>query len=120
MKFLGDESLEAPIVDRLRDEGYDVTYISETQPGASDPAVLRKAARESRILITNDKDFAELTFLRRQASAGIVLLRLPRFRSATKAARLLEVIRGQGTQLRRVMMVVEEHAARRRPFPRRS
>ena len=32
MRFLADESLEGPIVRRLRDEGYDVTYIAEAGP----------------------------------------------------------------------------------------
>ena len=51
---------------------------------------------DHRILVTNDKDFAELDFLQRQATVGIVLVRLPRFRSGAKARRLVEVIRERG------------------------
>ena len=62
MRFLADESLEAPIIDSLRGAGHDVEAIAEDDPGAEDPYVLRRAARSRRILLTNDKDFAELAF----------------------------------------------------------
>jgi predicted nuclease of predicted toxin-antitoxin system len=34
------------------------------------------AKDEKRILVTNDKDFGELTFLQRKLSAGIILFRI--------------------------------------------
>ena len=119
MRFLADESIEHPVVIRLRDAGYDVSYVSEAHPGAPDDIVLDQATRELRILLTNDKAFGTLAFLQRRASAGVVLLRLPRWRSDRKGVRLLSVIRTQGSRLRRAFTVVEEAAARRRPFPAR-
>ena len=89
MRFLADESVERPVVIRLRDAGYDVSYVSEAHPGAPDDIVLDQATRELRILLTNDKDFGTLAFLQRRASAGVVLLRLPRWRSDRKGVRLL-------------------------------
>ena len=120
MKFLADESVEARVEAMLREEGHDVAAIAEENPGAEDPVVLARATREGRILVTNDKDFADLAFLQRKASAGIVLVRLGRYRSAAKAKRLAEVVRQQGRALQNVMTVVEAHAIRRRPFPGRS
>lgn len=119
MRFLADESLEAPIIRFLRREGHDIEAIAEEAPGAEDSAVLRRAARSRRILLTNDKDFAELAFLQRRASAGIVLLRLPRHRSPEKAERLLEVVRRESDKPRNAMTVIEIHAFRRRTFPTR-
>ena len=107
------------MVIRLRDAGYDVSYLSEAHPGAPDDDVLHQATRELRILLTNDKDFGTLAFLQHRASAGVVLLRLPRWRSDRKATRLLSVIRTQRSRLRRAFTVVEEAAARRRPFAAR-
>ena len=118
MRFVADENVEASVVEWLRREGYDVRYVSDSQRGAKDPDVLRRATREGRILITNDKDFAQLAFLQRQASAGIVLLRLPTFRSARKAKRLAEVLHVQGPRMRSSMTVIEEVALRRRALPR--
>ncbi len=42
----------------------------------SDKDLLRMANEEERILITNDKDFGELTFLQQQVSVGIILIRI--------------------------------------------
>ena len=117
MRFLADESLESPIVARLREERHDLEAVAEKYPGAGDAYVLRRASRSNRVLLTNDKDFAELAFLQRQSSAGIVLLRLPRLRSNEKAERLIEVIRTEASRLHGVMTVIEAHAYRRRAFP---
>ncbi len=118
MRFLADESIEAPVIAVLRADGLDVTAIDELAPGSKDPAVLRRAETEKRILLTNDKDFADLAFLQRKATSGIVLVRMGRFRSAAKAKRLLEVIHEQGDRLIGAMTVVEAHAIRRRPLPK--
>jgi hypothetical protein len=42
MRFLADESIEAPVVGSLRQAGCDVLYIAEMLPGAPDPRVLRR------------------------------------------------------------------------------
>jgi predicted nuclease of predicted toxin-antitoxin system len=118
MRFLADESVEAPVLAGLRAAGHDVVAIAEGRPGVGDAIVLAKATRERRILLTNDKDFAELAFLQKRVSAGIVLIRLPRARGKQKAERILEVVQGQGPRLRNVMTVVQEVALRRRPMPR--
>lgn len=76
MRFLADENVEQPIVGSLRQAGHAVTYVCELAPGASDERVLELAQRESRVLLTNDKDFGEMAYRRRCLSAGAVLLRL--------------------------------------------
>jgi len=119
MRFLADENVEAGIVALLRAEGHDVLHISETAPGVRDERVLQQARAERRVLLTNDKDFAALTFLQRLASTGIVLLRMPRARSRVKGDNLLEAVARYGAGLRHAMTVVELHATRRRPLPRR-
>ncbi len=79
MKFLADESIEAPVIVVLRADGLEVTAIDELAPGSKDPAVLRRAEAEKRIRLTNDKDFADLAFLQRTAASGVVLVRMGRF-----------------------------------------
>ncbi len=116
MRFTADENLERSIVEGLREMGHDVFEASVESPRAPDPLVLERSAREDRILITNDKDFAELAFLQRKATAGIVLVRLPKLRTRQKTKRVLEVIDQQGERLRNVFTVVEAHAIRKRPF----
>ena len=42
-----------------------------------DESVLQMAHSESRVLLTEDKDFGLLTFAGRRATAGVVLIRFP-------------------------------------------
>lgn len=48
----------------LTDLGHDVLSASDTDPHATDEALLALANRERRVLITEDKDFGELIFVR--------------------------------------------------------
>ena len=63
MKFLADESLELGVIRALRENGQDVRAVAQETPRASDREVLGRAVSDQRILITNDKDFAEHSFL---------------------------------------------------------
>ncbi len=117
MRLLADANLEGPIVRLLRAAGYDVVWVREEQPRATDPRVLELARAEARVLLTNDKDFAELCYLRRQATAGIVLLRLPAARSTEKGEHLLAVIRRFGIELEGWFTVITARAIRRRQLP---
>ncbi len=76
MTFIADKSLDAPIIKRLRKDGYSIISISELAPGISDDEVLEIANRESRILITADKDFGEPVFRLKRITSGVVLVRL--------------------------------------------
>jgi predicted nuclease of predicted toxin-antitoxin system len=62
MKLIADEGLDKPIVDVLRNAGFDVLYVLETNQGANDELILAIANSEHRILLTQDKDFGELVF----------------------------------------------------------
>ena len=73
MKLL--ECCDAGLVEALRREGHDVTYILEMRPGATDTEVLQQARRDERILLTVDKDFGELVYRLRRPVPGLVLLR---------------------------------------------
>ena len=46
MNLLADESVDGPIVERLRQAGHRVWYVAEMQPGISDDAVLDWVNRE--------------------------------------------------------------------------
>jgi hypothetical protein len=41
MNFVADESVDRLIVERLRREGYQVSYVAELEPGMLDEAVLK-------------------------------------------------------------------------------
>ena len=76
MNLFADENMARAIVIWLRDEGHDVLYASEVEPGALDSDWLSRAEAECRIVLTADKDFGDLIFRDRLTSHGVVLLRL--------------------------------------------
>ncbi|MBN8730825.1 MAG: DUF5615 family PIN-like protein [Acidobacteria bacterium] len=76
MKFVADENFPRDALRLLRQSGFDVTSIAETNPGLPDIDVLGIASAEDRTLLTFDKDFGDLAF--RQglpASCGVILFR---------------------------------------------
>ncbi len=48
MNLLADESVDRQIVERLRQDGYNVLYIAEVEPSISDAAVFDRANEKSR------------------------------------------------------------------------
>jgi predicted nuclease of predicted toxin-antitoxin system len=58
--------------DALTSQGHDVLSASETDPRATDEELLALAMEERRVLVTEDKDFGELVFVRRLPHPCIV------------------------------------------------
>ena len=83
-RFLANENIPRLAVEALRHDGHDVVWIAEVTEGAANEAVAAHAQRERRLLLTFDKDFADLILRRRVARpAGVILCRFrsqsPRF-----------------------------------------
>ena len=91
MRLFADENLARAIVIWLRDQGHDVLYASDLQPGASDIDWLERAEAEERVILTSDKDFGDLIFRDRLTSHGVVLLRLADMPLMERLARLQRV-----------------------------
>lgn len=118
MRLLADENVEQPVIEALRVAGHDVASIADIAPGASDDDVLRLANAESRVLLTNDKDFGEMAYRQGQAAAGILLLRYLTQDGADKAARLAHVMPLIEDRLVGRFAVVSEARVRTRPLRR--
>ena len=61
MRLLANENFPREAVEALRNDDHDVSWVRTECPGISDKEVLEKALRESRIVVTLDKDFGELS-----------------------------------------------------------
>lgn len=94
MKFLLDQSTDARLIPYLRQLGHDATRIaSDYPPGLSDQEVLDIAHQESRILITDDRDFGNLVFRLKLPHSGVIFLRLGNYAPlSTKIERLSYVL----------------------------
>jgi predicted nuclease of predicted toxin-antitoxin system len=104
--FLADEGVDRQIVERLRLDGHQVAYVAEMSPGIADEAVLMESRISGSVLITADKDFGELVFRRRQASTGVLLIRLWGVGATMKAAVVSEAIQVHGQELRGAFAVL--------------
>ena len=84
-------------------------------PRADDPDVLARAAREDRVLVTNDKDFGELTFRGGKAHAGVLLLRLHDESPANRVRVVRAVLAQWADRLAGSFTVATENEVRFRP-----
>ena len=105
MKFLADENIAHLVIERLRQDGHSVISISEVARGSEDVDVLEMARHEQAILLTDDKDFGELVFRQRRATAG-VLLRLEGMPQSDRASLIASIVAKYGDQLKDAFTVV--------------
>ena len=119
MRFLADQDVYALTVRFLRGLGHDVeeaSHLGRSLP--TDHDVLRAAEADERILVTRDRDFGGLVFVRRLGKGVVYLRVLP---STLKAvhAELKRVIDGYlAAELREGFVVVEPGRHRFRRIPR--
>ncbi len=73
---MADKNVDRQIVERLRQDGHEVWYVAEMDPGVSDQEVLTFANNEQAVLLTADKDFGELVYRQELVNPGVILLRL--------------------------------------------
>ena len=96
MRILADENVSGAIVRRLRQQGYDVRWISEGDSGLSDDLVWLIVVRDQRFLITSDKLFASSAMLHSEAkSLSLMLLRISSMSPEHGAERVSIVIGSQ-------------------------
>jgi predicted nuclease of predicted toxin-antitoxin system len=92
--------------------------MSLLSPGARDEQVMARAASESRILVTFDKDFGELVYRRGlPPPAGIILLRFDPVSPEDTADRLRALV-SAGHELDGRFTVLTRRAVRSLPLPR--
>jgi predicted nuclease of predicted toxin-antitoxin system len=117
MTFLADEGVDRQIVERLRHDGYEVTYAAEMSPGIADKIVLAESQRSTSVLITADQDFGELVFRQRLTSTGVLLIRLLGLSAAAKASLVSAALRERAWELPGAFAVLTPRSVRiRREF----
>lgn len=118
MRFLADESCDFAVVRALRGAGHDVVAVSDAYPGALDEEVIALAAKDARILLTEDKDFGQLVFASAAGSAGVVFLRFPASARSDMAHTVVEAIATHGPRIAGCFAVLQPGRIRIVPRPR--
>ena len=112
MRFLADESCDFSVVVALRAAGHDVSAVAEIQPGAEDTHVLARARSESRVLLTEDKDFGLLAYAGGQETAGVILIRFPGDARGALGPTVIDVVDRFADRLPKAFVVIEPGRAR--------
>ena len=84
--------------------GHDVVSALETAPSATDESLLTWAREEQRVLVTEDKDFGELVFVRRLSHPCIV--RFVDMRVEDKVAAMHDLIETYTDSMRDGVLIV--------------
>ena len=119
MKFLSDQDVYAVTVRYLQELGHDVITAYEIGfSEADDIKLLRKAAEQSRILITRDRDFGGLVFVEGLGNGVIYLRMLPSLQRAVhkELERMLKSY--SEDDLKNAFVVVEPGRHRLRRLPK--
>jgi predicted nuclease of predicted toxin-antitoxin system len=90
--------------------------MAEVGPAAGDVEVIGRARLESRLLLTEDKDFGDLVFRRGAQAPGVVLLRIDPAMHELKEERLDAAISRFGDGLAGRYTIVEPARFRSRPL----
>jgi len=112
MRFIVDECTGPFVAHWLREQGHDVFSVYEEARGMVDNDTINKAFTESRILITNDKDFGEKVYRERLQHKGVVLLRLDDERSINKIEIIRQLLKSYADQLIDSFITVTETQVR--------
>ena len=106
MKILLDTCVWGGGKSQLVTAGHDVVWAGDWEADPGDDAILDLAYRDGRILITLDKDFGELVFLRRLQHRGII--RLVGFLARQQAQVCLDLLKRFEAELNASAIVTAE------------
>ena len=112
MRFIVDECTGPTVAKWLRQQGHDVFSVYDDARGLSDSEIIQLAYTETRILITNDKDFGEKIFRELHPHRGVIFLRLENERAHNKIAVISQLLTTYANQLENQFVVVNENRVR--------
>lgn len=112
MRFLADENCDFAIVRALRSAGHDVLAVGEVQQRSVDHQLMELAYAESRIVITEDKDFGWLAFVRHIDNPGVILVGFPAGARHTLAESVMRLAHELGTRLTGAFVVLRPGSVR--------
>lgn len=115
MKILANENIPFPSVKLLREAGFDVKSIAESNASIKDNEVLSIAVAEERIILTFDRDYGELIFKYKFVPPpAVVYFRTKGYSPEDAALLLLSRIKTDNLTLVNYFTVIDEEGIRQR------
>jgi predicted nuclease of predicted toxin-antitoxin system len=117
-RILANENFPLSSVRLLREAGHDVISVTETCPGEKDASVLELASEQKRILITFDRDYGELIYLRSlPCPSALILLRFDPMTPDEPAALVADLLATDLQGIIGCFIVLGRDHFRKRPLP---
>lgn len=107
MNLVADESVDNGIVSLLEENGYIVYSISKYNASIDDEQVLKIAVDKQALLLTEDKDFGELTIRFKKVNSGIILIRANELTVVQRYTILQDVLKKYGDELLKCFTVID-------------
>jgi predicted nuclease of predicted toxin-antitoxin system len=118
MKFLSDQDVYNSTIKFLVMLGHDVVTASQVGLSqASDEELLKKSNRENRILVTRDRDFGNLVFVKSQGTGVLYLRMLPSTQNVLHSELKKVLITYTEQELKETFVVIEPDGHRIRRLP---
>jgi predicted nuclease of predicted toxin-antitoxin system len=119
VNILADESVDAPVITRLRQDGHVVEEVGDLYQGMHDVDVLALAVRQHQLLLTADRDFGDMIVrdLSKAPAEGVVLYRLKHIPIGQKVRIVADALAQHAAQLSGAFTVIQQTRVRHRPIP---
>ena len=116
-----DQGLPSTAAAILREDGWDAVHVREIEMhAAADSEILGFAVRESRVVITLDRDFPQILALTASTRPSVVLIRQQRLRAAELTALIASIWRDHEHTLDAgCVLKASARGTRTRPLPLR-
>jgi predicted nuclease of predicted toxin-antitoxin system len=113
MNLVADESVDNGIVSLLEKNSAVVYSIAKHHASIDDEQVLKIAVEKQALLLTEDKDFGELTIRFKKLNNGIILIRANELTVIQRYSILQNVLQKYGNELLKCFTVIDsEHKVR--------
>ncbi|MCG3166356.1 MAG: hypothetical protein POELPBGB_02134 [Bacteroidia bacterium] len=107
MKLIADESVDGRIISRLEQNGFSVYSIAKHQASIGDEEVLKISVEKQLLLLTEDKDFGELTIRFQKPNCGIILIRANELDVAQRYSMLENTLKNHRNELLKCFTVID-------------
>jgi len=112
VEIIADESVDFGIIRALRKGNVAVYSILENNSGIDDVEVLKIAVNKKLLLLTEDKDFGELTYRLQKEHKGIILIRLMKIPRTERIITVVNVLNKYFSDMKNKFSVIDEKGLR--------
>lgn len=114
MLLLADENFPLASYKFLKEKGYDIKHVSESDRGITDEEVVKLSVDEQRVIATFDSDFGELIFKHSYKPIGVIYFRWREFRPLEPGEYLHKLLEEGIVKFSGYLTVIDEQQIRQR------